>query len=99
MGTIRLGNDDFILFIRKNQRKGGKASITRNNQLGSEIWQFIRDTKIGIKADNGESVPCKWNPIQCNDEGFGLPKNATQFDINISKIKELFDKLYEISQA
>jgi hypothetical protein len=98
MTTIKLGNDDFILFIRKNQRQGGKASLTKNNQLGSDIWKFIRDNKIGAKV-NEDSIPCQWNPIECNDEGFGLPKNATQFNIDTSKLKILYDKLYEISQA
>lgn len=97
MKTIKLGNDEFILFIRKNQVDGGKASKTKNNQLGIEIWEFIRDNEIGSKVTE-ESVPCKWNPIKCNDEGFGLPKNATQFNIDISRLSELYGRLYKISQ-
>ncbi len=98
MATVKLGNDDFILFIRKNQRQGGKASVTKNNQLGSDIWKFIRDSKIGDKV-NDDSIPCQWNPIECNDEGLGLPKNATQFNIETTKLEILYNKLYEMSQA
>jgi len=97
METIRLGNDDFILFIRKNQKNGGKAFETKNNHLGRTIWKFIEEKDLGNKVSD-ESIPCKWNPIDCNDEGLGLPKTATQFDIDICMLPKLYDFLHKLSQ-
>lgn len=97
MEKIRLGNDDFILFIRKNQKNRGKASETKNNHLGRRIWKFIEEKNLGTKVSE-ESIPCKWDPKGCDDEGLGLPKRATQFDIDICMLPKLYDFLRELSQ-
>ena len=46
MSEIKIGNDDFILYIRKNQRADGLMSKTKNDRLGRMIWEFIRDNKV-----------------------------------------------------
>ena len=97
MSEIKIGNDDFILYIRKNQRADGLMSKTKNDRIGRMIWEFIRDNKFGKKVSE-DSVSCIWNPIGCNDDGFGLPKNATQFYIDTSKVEVIYDELYLMSQ-
>lgn len=50
MSEIKIGNDDFILYIRKNQRADGLMSKTKNDRIGRMIWEFIRDNKFGKKV-------------------------------------------------
>lgn len=85
-----MGNDDFILYIRKKQKreadKVGKSikdyysKNKINNVLGKEIWKSIETEKLGDKYGIPDTV-CIWNPEDCNDHGFFLPKTATQFEI------------------
>jgi len=42
MFKVKMGNDEFILFIRKN----GKSTKT-NEVLGREIWNWIKKEDIG----------------------------------------------------
>jgi hypothetical protein len=51
--TITMGNDEFILYIRKNSNE---CSI-KNDRLGRLIWEWLRD-KGAIKIE--EDKPCHW---------------------------------------
>ncbi len=53
--AITMGNDEFILYIRKRH----PHCVTSNDQLGKSIWAWIRaaDTAATKVA---EGVPCYW---------------------------------------
>ena len=56
-GTISMGNDEFILFIRKNYPE----NATPNDQLGKRAWLWLKEKDAGAEQLNGgESVPCRW---------------------------------------
>ena len=59
-------------------------------------------TQVGaciVSTDNKIlSIGYNGMPIGCNDDGFGLPKNATQFYIDTSKLEVIYDELYLMSQ-
>ena len=83
MHRIRMGNDEFILHIRKSH-----ACRLTNETLGRRIWIWIRDNANGRKTD--EDQPCRWGPAgDCIDE-HGLPKTATQFEFDATALPELY---------
>lgn len=105
MSNIIMGNDDFILYIRKKQKREADKvyksienyyiNNKRNNVLGKEIWGFIETEKLGVKC--GETnTPCVWNPEDCNDDGYFLPKTAAQFEIECDALPKIFKKLDEL---
>lgn len=51
---IKMGNDEFILYCRK-QHKGENKSTA---QLGKLIWEWIRDYADGKKVGKREN--CEW---------------------------------------
>lgn len=87
MGTkIKMGNDEFILFIRKNSTS---CNIT-NDRLGRLIWEWLR-ARGGIKII--EDQPCLWGENADNIDELGLPKTATQFSFDRSLLPDLFTYL------
>ncbi len=76
---IRMGNDEFILYIRKTKLGCAKS----NEQLGKEIWIWLRDQANGTKTV--EDQPCVWEFGQ-----HGLPKTAAQFVFDRAQLPELF---------
>ncbi|MDP8238630.1 MAG: hypothetical protein P9X24_06040 [Candidatus Hatepunaea meridiana] len=88
--TIQVGNDEFILYIRKNHQ----CSI-RNNILGRRIWQWIHANANGIKL--GRLFCCWRNEELCtNPSGYGFPKSATQFRFDRSTLPALYTFLDEL---
>ena len=88
--SIQMGNDEFILYIRKNHPK----CPTSNDQLGKRIWEWIKEhDTTAAKAGSGESEPCL-----CSDTGAHLgetklPYRATQFRFERSLLPSLYDLL------
>lgn len=80
---IRMGNDEFILFIRKNSNT---CNIT-NDRLGRIIWEWLRD-RGAIKII--EDQPCLWGENADNVSELGLPKTATQFEFERCLLPELY---------
>lgn len=79
---IKMGNDEFILYIRKLNSDLKKD----NDYLGKEIWIWLRNH--GAEKTQ-EDEPCLWG-----DEGLNkLPKTATQFEFKISLLPELYSFL------
>lgn len=86
MKRIKMGNDEFILYIRKR----GVCSL-RNNLLGKMIWEWIRDNANGIQV--GTRKNCEWGEEADNVDPKVLPYKATQFEFDRDKLPELYDFL------
>ena len=82
---IKIGADELILWLRKNK----KAEGISNEVLGKKILNLIvEETKIGKKVESSEQS--LWDN---DDEKSKLPKHAAQYEIDLSKIEELYDEL------
>lgn len=71
---INMGNDEFILYLRKNHQQ---CNI-ENDQLGKRIWEEIQ------RLDSNASIiirdqPCEWETEGESISPIRLPKTATQF--------------------
>jgi transcriptional regulator with XRE-family HTH domain len=87
---IQMGNDEFILYIRKNH----PSCATSNDRLGSRIWKWIYGSDpTAEQVGGGESVPCFWGATAANIDETKLPKTATQFQFERRLLPELYDHL------
>jgi len=94
---IKIGADELILWIRKNHiaddiPNGG------NGGLGQDIiYKYITELGGNKIVDNQESF---WD-IRNDSKNISdnlLPKTSAQYEIEISKLPELFEKLMELKQ-
>jgi hypothetical protein len=83
---IKMGNDEFILYIRKNSTN---CNIP-NNRLGRLIWVWLRKNGATKIAENQK---CYWGKHAGNIGNFNLPKTSAQFEFNRSVLPELFTYL------
>ena len=87
MSRIQMGNDEFILYIRKRESTCEKTT----SELGGKIWKWIHEQDPTARIVE-EDQPCRWGS---DDDSFvneaNLPKTATQFEFN----RELLPKLYD----
>ena len=86
--NIIMGNDEFILYIRKHY----PLCRLSNLNLGKRIWERIRsiDPNANIVERDRE---CYWGdtgPFIAEDR---LPKTATQFSFDSNILPQLFDFL------
>ncbi len=72
--VIKMGNDEFILYIRKKQKP---CSIT-NDDLGKYIWIWLKK-RGGQKTFKGKKQPCLWGKDAANRDKENLPYTATHF--------------------
>jgi transcriptional regulator with XRE-family HTH domain len=94
--TIKMGNDEFILYIRKIH----PACNTTNDDLGRRIWKWIQEhDATAEKADGGISVPCKWGATGAEIGDKKLPQSATQFHFERSLLPALYDHLDALGTA
>lgn len=84
--TITMGNDEFILFIRKNHPN----CATSNDQLGKLIWKWIKDHDAMAEQLNEDK--CLWGEIGETK----LPKTAMQFRFERKVLPELYEHLFEL---
>ena len=92
---ITMGNDEFILYIRKNHPD---CSIT-NDQLGKRIWIWIRDQDPNAsKAGAGDPVSCLWGDSAQHLGELALPTTATQFSFARNLLPSLYDLLDSLGQ-
>jgi hypothetical protein len=91
--TIEMGNDEFILYIRKTypECKG------TNEVLGRKIWEWIRDTDPNA-TQTKEDAPCLWRHTGAFIAEDKLPKTATQFSFRIDILPALFGYLDELGK-
>lgn len=90
---IRMGNDEFILYIRKNF----KHCLVSNDVLGRKIWEWLRTNANADAHQLENDKPCYWG-----DQGFfiaenKLPKTATQFEFNSCVLPNLYLFLADLS--
>ena len=80
---ICMGNDEFILYIRKNHN----CSIS-NDQLGRRIWVWIRDNAEGEQLATDQ--PSVWNVPDTETSAHALPRTAAQFKFRLDALPNLF---------
>jgi hypothetical protein len=93
-GRIEMGNDEFILYIRKMYPGCNET----NNDLGRKIWDWIIE-KDPIAIQTKEDAACYWGdtgPFIATDK---LPKTATQFSFSIDILPILFRYLDELGEG
>jgi hypothetical protein len=94
MEKCRIGADELILWLRKNN----KASTIPNdeiNGLGQKILKIIED--LGGKK-NEENIPSRWAHND-KDEHIGkydLPKTSAQYLIDFDKLSDLYKELNKL---
>lgn len=89
---IIIGADELILWLRKNH----KAKEIPNDEvqgLGRKIYELIVKELGGIKVV--ENNPSYWANLMedKNIEKFNLPKTSAQYEIDSSKIGDLYETL------
>jgi hypothetical protein len=90
--NIKMGNDEFILYIRKNYTR---CKIT-NPILGKRIWQWIkRESPVNARIIQ-KSKLCYWAKKDCFFSDFGLPETATQFSFSRDILPRLYCFLDEL---
>jgi hypothetical protein len=91
--TILLGNDEFILYIRKHH----PACSLPNDALGRRIWVWIQ-TADPNATKTEEDAPCYWggNGLFITEDR--LPKTATQFSFQRTILPNLYDFLDSLGQ-
>ena len=86
METIKMGNDEFILYIRKWH----PDCKTSTQQLGKAIWIWLRDNKaqkLNVQPQHAYWVKAEKVEIEM------LPEHATQFEFDRSLLPKLYDEL------
>ncbi|TRX70719.1 hypothetical protein [Carboxylicivirga sp. M1479] len=91
---VKMGNDEFILYIRKKEKK---CSLT-NDQLGKMIWLWLKDQNRKGQKFYEEPVRCMWGSTAKNIGELGLPKTATQFEFDRNLLPELYCHLDELAK-
>ncbi|PKP52343.1 MAG: hypothetical protein CVT92_09260 [Bacteroidetes bacterium HGW-Bacteroidetes-1] len=87
---IQMGNDEFILYIRKTSNCNKS-----NDLLGREIWKWLRD-KGAKKLFAEKPQPCFWETTGPSIDEKKLPQDATQFEFERAFLPELYDYLDEL---
>lgn len=86
--NIQMGNDEFILYIRKNGRGVGKSTA----ELGRKIWEWFEVNAPNARIEAPEQ-PCHWGDTGSFISSDNLPKTATQFSFDRSVLPRLYNYL------
>jgi len=86
--NIKMGNDEFILYLRKN----ALARMSDNVYLGKIIWEKIKTLDPNAFIVERDQK-CLWNCEGENVNEHMLPKTATQFSFEKSIIPQIYDFL------
>jgi hypothetical protein len=86
--AIKMGNDEFILHIRKNFPN---CAIS-NDQLGKRIWQWLRENDPTAKIAVHDQ-PCHWGNSEEITSEITLPKTAAQFSFSAAILPLLYGYL------
>lgn len=91
--VIVLGNDEFLLYIRKQYRN----CRTTNDTLGRQIWIWLRN--VDSAARKVQEEPCYWSSAAADFlDAQRLPRTATQFEFDRNVLPELYGYLDELGQ-
>ena len=90
--TIQMGNDEFILYIRKQHPK---CSI-RNERLGRKIWEWLHKNCSATQVVIGK--PCYWGISGSFINELQLPAHATQFEFKREYLPQLYTYLDELGR-
>ncbi len=85
---ILMGNDEFILYIRKHNGGIGKTTT----QLGREIWKWMEENIEGATQEEKDK-PCLWGDTGGFINENNLPKTATQFRFDRKFLPQLYSFL------
>jgi hypothetical protein len=85
--TIKMGNDEFILYIRKNY----KNCNTHTDVLGRQISIWFHEN-INDHQQLGEE-PCFWGSEGEFVSSTGLPKTAMNFEFKRKYLPQLYTYL------
>ena len=88
MSNIEMGNDEFILYIRKHN----STCVRSTADLGDKIWEWIRTTEPNATKVT-QSQACRWGNEGLFIASDDLPKTATQFSFNRRILPSLYDFL------
>lgn len=88
--TIKMGNDEFILYIRKKT----ESNTHTNENLGRMIWIWLHDR--GAKKSPEQPQPSYWG-VSENVCEYKLPEHATQFIFERVLLPELYNYLDVLS--
>lgn len=88
---ICMGNDEFILYIRKQSTN---RTIT-NDHLGRLIWEWLREKGASKKQEQPQ--PTYWTKSEKVNE-YMLPEYATQFEFDRGLLPVLYDYLDELAK-
>jgi len=94
--TITMGNDEFILYIRKNYN----CSLT-NDRIGRMTQKWILENSKGINKDKDivRGVPCLWQSSRMRKTyGMRLPRTASQITFNRKLLPKLYTFLDEVGE-
>lgn len=86
---ITMGNDEFILYIRKWHPE----CRTTTKQLGKEIWMWLRNRKA--QKLNEQPQHTYWDKSEKVNKKM-LPEHATQFKFDRSLLPKLYGYLDEL---
>ncbi len=89
--SIEMGNDEFILYIRKFHSN----CLTPNDTLGRLIWKRLKELDPdALKIE--EDKPCYWEHTGNSVSEIRLPKTAAQFRFNREILPRLYDYLDQL---
>ena len=92
--SISMGNDEFILYIRKNH----SGCPIPNDQLGKHIWQWLQENDQTAKITD-RNQPCHWGNSDEITSEITLPKTAAQFRFSISTLPLLYRYLDNLASG
>jgi len=92
--SIIMGNDEFILYIRKNF----PSCRTPNDQLGKTIWHWLESNDATAEIVERDRA-CEWGSSDTVTSETSLPKTATQFRFARATLPRLFAFLDTVNVA
>lgn len=88
MSNIEMGNDEFILYIRKHN----SACVKSTADLGYKIWEWIKKNEPNATKVAQNQV-CRWGNTGPFIASGNLPITATQFSFDRAILPCLYDFL------
>ncbi len=82
---VVMGNDEFILYVRKRY----PGCRQRNSDLGHQLWEWIQGADDNARKVR-EDQPCVWGEVGPHIGDHRLPKTATQFIFNRDILPSLY---------